>query len=205
MEKYLLFMESAVRLISQGQFFRKVFSIILRVLAVCIALVALITWIPEWKSLSGASNDAMVGIIIFQLLFVVATYMVVHVIIIRASDIAALPEADYTVIPIVSISLKLLGEIYACFTAVISLAGGILIWFVRGDALFIIKRLAPLVPTFGGAQGFLDGLLFIIIGWFVAFLVLVVFYFLAEKVVVLVDIAKNTKITSQVAEQYKKK
>jgi len=204
MEKYL-FMKSVLQLISQGQFFRKAVAVILRIMAVVVAIASLVVWIPEWQSVSGASTEWTLGIIIFQLLFVIAIYMVVHTMLIRAGDIAELPEADFTVIPIASIALKLIGEIYACFAAVISFAGGILVWFIRGDAFFLIKRVAPIVPNFGGGEGFLGGILFIVSGFFIAFFVLVFFYFLAEAVVVMVDIAKNTKITRQIAEQYNKK
>ncbi len=194
MEKYF-FMKSVLQLISQGQFFRKAVAVILRIMAVVVVIAALVVWIPEWESVSGASTEWTLGIIIFRLLLVIAIYMVVHTMLIRARDIAELPEADFTVIPIASIALKLIGEIYACFAAVISVAGGILIWFIRGDAFFLIKRVAPIVPNFGG-EGFLGGILFIASEFFVAFFVLVFFYFLAEAVVVMVDVAKNTKIRS---------
>jgi hypothetical protein len=121
---------------------------------------------------------------------------------IRAGDISALPDADYTVIPIVSISLKLCGEIYACFSAVVAIAGGILIWFVGGNAFYFIQKSGIFMSGFGYGSDFLGGLAFIVGGWLVAFLVLVIFYFLAEIVVVMADIAKNTKITREVAEQY---
>jgi hypothetical protein len=58
-------------------------------------------------------------------------------------------------------------------------------------------------PGFGGySSDFLSGLMFIVGGWLMAFLVLVISYFLSETVVVLADIAKNTRITREVAEQY---
>lgn len=204
MEKYL-FMSKVLQLVSQGQFFRKAFAVTLRVLAVIVALVALFSWIPEWKSLSGASNEKIVGVIIFQLLFVIAAYMVVHTILIRARNIIELPEADFTVIPIAAISLKLLGEIYACMATVMSVAGGILIWFIRGDAFFSINRLAPFIPNLSKDGGFLGGIEFMAGGFFVAFCGLVFFYYLAESVVVIVDIANNIKTTKQIAEQYRKK
>ena len=131
--------------------------------------------------------------------------MVVHTIFIRAGDISALPDSDYTVIPIVSIALKLCGEIYACFSVVVAIAGGILIWFIGGNAFYFIRKSSPLYAGagFGGYNSdFLGGLMFMVGGWLVAFLVLVIFYFFAETVVVMADIAKNTKITREVAEQY---
>jgi hypothetical protein len=196
MEKYF-FMEAVLQKISQGQFFRKAFAVALQILAVLIAIAALVTWITVWKSISGYSPEAILGIIIFQLLFVIAVYMVVHILLIRAGNINALPDSEYTVIPIVSITLKLFGEIYASFVTVISVAGGILTWFIGSSAFYMIKKSAPLVPSYGSGEGFVGGLVFMVGGLFSAFVGLVLFYFLAEAVVVLVDIAKNIKKMSK--------
>ena len=204
MGKYF-FMKPVLQLISVGHFFRKAFAVFLQILAVIIAVAGLVSWIGLWKSVAGQDALLILGIIIFQLFFVIAVYMVVHTMFIRAGDISALPDADYTVIPIVSISLKLCGEIYACFSIVVAIAGGILIWFIGGNAFYFIRKSAffMLGPGFGGyGSDFLGGLMFMVGGWLIAFLVLVVFYFLAEIVVVMADIAKNTKITREVAEQY---
>jgi len=204
MEKYL-FMEAVLEKISQGQFFRKAFAVALQILAVVIAIAALVAWITVWKSLSGLSSEAIFGIIIFQVLFVIAVYMVVNILIIRAGNINTLPDSDYTVIPIISLTLKLSGEIYASFVTVISVAGCILTWFIGSSAIYMIKRSAPLVPSYGSGEGFWGGLVFMAGGLFSAFVGLVLFYFLSETVVVVVDIAKNIKTTREIAEQYKKK
>jgi hypothetical protein len=204
MEKYF-FMEKVLEKISQGQFFRKAFAIALQIMAVVIATAALVAWITVWKSISEYSSEAIFGIIIFQLLFVIAVYMVVHILLIRAGNINALPDSDYTVIPIVSITLKLFGEIYASFVTVISIGGGILTWFIGSNALYMIKGSAPFFPSYGSGEGFWGGLVFIAGGLFSAFVGLVFFYFLAEAVVVLVDIAKNIKMTRLLAEDTRKK
>jgi hypothetical protein len=197
-----LFMKPVLQLISVGHFFRKAFAIFLQILAAVIAIAGLVSWITVWKSVAGQDFSLILGIIIFQLFFVIAIYMVVHTMFIRAGDISALPDSDYTVIPIVSIALKLCGEIYACFSAVVAIAGGILIWFIGGNAFHFIRKSSLFMPAFGYGSDFLGGLMFIVVGWLVAFLVLLVFYFLAETVIVMADIAKNTKITREVAEQY---
>jgi len=192
MEKYF-FMEAVLEKISQGLFFRKAFAIALQILAVAIAIAALMAWIAVWKSISGYSAEAIFGIIIYQLLYIIAVYMVVHILLIRAGSINALPASDYTVIPIVSITLKLFGEIYASFVSVISVAGGILTWFIGSSAFYMIKGSAPIVPSYGSGEGFLGGLVFMVGGLFSALVGLVLFYFLSELVVVLVEIARNTK------------
>ncbi len=196
------FMKPVLQLLSAGQFFRKAFAVSLQVLAVVIAIAGLVSWIGLWKSVAGQDASLILGIIIFQLFFVIAVYMVVHTMFIRAGDIAALPDADYTVIPIVSIALKLFGEIYACFSVVVAVAGGILIWFIGGNAFYFIRKSTLYMPGFGYNSDFLGGLTFMVGGWLVSFIVLVLSYFFAEAVVVMTDIAKDTKITREVAEQY---
>jgi len=192
MEKYF-FMGPVLEKISQGQFFRKAFSVTLQIMSAVIAIAALVAWITVWKSISELSAETIIGIIIFQLLFVIAVYMVIHIILIRAGNINSLPDSDYTVIPIVSITLKLLGEIYASFMTVISVAGGILSWFIGSGAFYMVKRPSLLIPSYGSGEGFWGGLVFMAAGLFSAIVGLVIFYFLAESVVVAVDIARNMK------------
>ena len=196
MEKYF-FMGAVLEIISQGQFFRKAYAVTLQILAALIAIAALVSWITVWKSISAFSAEAIVGIIIFQLLFVIAVYVVIHIILIRAGNINALPDSDYTVIPIVSITLKLIGEIYASFITVISVAGGILSWFIGSGAFYMVKRPSLLIPSYGSGEGFWGGLVFMAGGLFSAIVGFVLFYFLAELVVVLVDIARNIKKMSK--------
>ena len=203
MDSYL-FMESVLRLIAQGSFFRKAFAVILQVLAAVVSIAGLVEWMSVWRFAARAPFVVLVGIVIFQLLFVVALYMVAHTLFIRARDIAQLPEGEFYVIPIAAIALKLIGEIYASFVAVMSVAGGILIWLMRGYAYSLVKKAAPFVPRLGNGEGFVGGLLFMGGGLFAAFVVLVVCYFLSEAVVMMAESARNIKITRQVAEQYDK-
>jgi hypothetical protein len=199
-----LFMESALQLIAQGKFFRKAFSILLQALAVVALIWGLVTWIAVWRFAARTSFAALSGIIIFQVFFVIALYMVAHALFIRARDIAGLPETEFYVIPIVVIAIKLIGEIYASFVAVMAVGGGILIWLMRSFAFSLIKKAAPLVPCLGNGVGFVGGLLFMGGGLFAAFVVLVLSYFLAEAVCLMADSAHNIKITRQIAEQYDK-
>jgi len=204
MDSYL-FMESVLQPIAQGRFFRKAVAVILQALAVVVSIAGLVAWMSMWKFAARAPFFALLGIVFFQLLFVVALYMVAHTLFIRARDIAALPDEEFYVIPIVAIALKLIGEVYASFVAVMSVAGGILIWFMRGYAFSLVKKAAPFVPRLGNGEGFVGGLLFMGGGLFAAFVVLVLTYFLAEAVCMMAESARNIKITRQIAEQYDKK
>ena len=203
MDSYL-FMDAVLHLIAQGSFFRKAFAVVLRALAVIVSIAGLVTWISVWRFAARAPVVALLGVVIFQLLFIIALYMVAHTLFIRARDIAQLPDEEFYVIPVATIALKLVGEVYASFVAVMSVAGGILIWLMRGYAFSLVKMAAPFVPRLGNGEGFMGGLLFMGGGLFAAFVVLVLSYFLAEAVVVMAESARNIKITRQIAEQYDK-
>lgn len=192
MEKFF-FMESVLRLISQGKFFNKAFAFALRVIAVAVAFAGLVAWIFSWKTIFGFSATGIIGGIVFQLFYVIAIYTVVHTLLLRSQNIDNLPEAEYTVIPIASITFKLMGEAYAGFVAVISVAGGIFTWLAGKEVKATFGLMTPMIPHFGDVS-FLGGLVFCLGGILVAFSVLVLFYFLSESVIVMVDIARNTKM-----------
>jgi hypothetical protein len=204
MDSYL-FMESALQWIAQERLFRKAFAVVLQVLAVVVSVAGLVAWMSFWRFAARAPFGAFVGIILFQLLFVVALYMVAHTLLIRARNVAELPESEFYVIPIVALALKLVGELYASFVAVMSVAGGILIWLMRGYAFSLVRKATPLAPRLGTGEGFIGGLLFMGGGLLAAFVVLVICYFLAEAIALMADSARNIKIARQLAEQRDKK
>lgn len=192
MEKYL-FIKPLLQIISEGKFFRRAVAVALRVLAIIIAFAGLVGWIIKWQFVFSLPVTGIIGGIIFQLLMVVAAYMVIHIILIRAGNIKRLPEAEYTVIPIVALCIKLLGEIYASFLAVTAVAGGLYIWMTgRNAGKDLLGILAPLVPAVGDLS-FIGGVKFILSGAAMAFVTLLVSYFLSEIVIVMVDIARNTR------------
>ena len=193
----VFFMKRVIRSISEGDFFRRVFCITLKCIAVLIAIGALVGWIAVWQMLSGAPSSVILGVIIFQVIFVITTYCIFHTIWIRANDIMALADTEFVVIPIVSVFVKLIGEALACLFVGFGIGAGILMWF-GGNALYFLPRTyLPLPYTglmpYGGAAGFLGGLLIMVAEAISAFLALVITYFISEQLRVFVDIAMNTK------------
>ena len=205
MEKYL-FMKPVLQLISQGGFFRKVSSIFLKIIATAVLLSGLVMFFKLWKVIFELPASAMIGGFIFQLFFIVAVYMVLHTLLIRAFDIDVLPDSEFTVIPIISISLKLIGEIYASFLSVIAVGGGILLWFAGYRGGLILEGITGSLPWISNIQvfdqeNFLGGLMFILSGLIMAFFFLIFFYLLSELTIILVNIAKSTKKVSDVFEK----
>lgn len=187
------FMKPVLQFVSEGQFFRNLVAIALRVLAIALAFASLVGWIVKWKFVFSLPVTGIIGGIIFQLLMVVVVYMVVHVMLIRAHNIERLPESEYTVIPIVSLCLKLIGEMYASFITVTAVAGGLYIWMTGRDAgKDLLGILSPLAPAFHDLT-FIGGVKYILTGATMGFVTLLVTYFLSEIAIVMVDIARNTR------------
>jgi len=226
MKKYF-FMQPVLQLIGEGTLFSRVFASALRVFAVLLSIGALIGWILVWMEMfqmDGVAilggrmfqmdGAAILGGTIFQALFVVGVYMVVHTVWIRAANIEAIGKSDFTVIPIVSIFLRMLGEIYACISVVVGVGGGILLLFgAYGGLAYEATRAIPgmnwqnsvLFGLFGGdsTSKFIIALLLTVSGAIGAVFWLVLFYLASELVVVLVDIARNTRTIRDIAERFK--
>ena len=206
-----VFMGRFLNCISDGDLFKKVFATILRIVAIVVAIGGLYLWIRLWSPVFHLGGFfAVVSGIIFQLILIVTIAMMVHIVWLRAGTIGDLQKADFTVIPISSILLKMTGELYVVIFVPLSIGGGIGIWLGGGNLMYFVNRFLFFLPELpfdfmrGGESSFLGGLLFIVGGIVAAFLSLVFFYLLAEMLVVAVDIARNIKVTREIAEGYKK-
>ncbi|MFW6140612.1 MAG: hypothetical protein ACOC5S_04590 [Acidobacteriota bacterium] len=189
----VFFMKPFVESFSNKKVFTKTFATILRVLAVISIVAAIVIWILLWKFVFDIPSTGIAGGVIFQIFFLVGIYMSAHAAFLRAQNIAQLKTGEYTVVPVVTVFLKLAGEIYASLTAAVALGGGILIWFAGGYGLQLLEGVPQFIPQYGGGTTFLGGLLFLLGGLIFAFFTLIAFYFAAEFFNIVTDIALNTK------------
>jgi hypothetical protein len=152
------------------------------------------------KLASNFEAQGIVGLVIFQLVFVLATYAIVHTVLVRAGDIVALPEAELVVMPIVSVCCRLGGECLAWFFASLAVGGGLLILFAGQYAGSAIGQM-PLSGYAPAATGVLGAALYVVGGLLTAFAVLIFSYWLAEVTAVMAAIARNTEVLRKVAER----
>lgn len=187
---------------TSGRFFKKTFSVLLKILSVLSVLLGVYLWVRAWGPISDLGVGGVLGGLIFQFIALVVIYMVAHTLFIRADEISSLPESGYAVIPIGAVFFRLLGDLYACIQIPFAIAGGIMIWFGGRGAGYFLQSVLP-EPLFRltGTSGFWAGLLIMIVGAVLSFLVLLVFYFLSESIRVTVDIAVNTDQTAQHLEE----
>ena len=189
----LFFMQPVRDFISTGKFFRTGFGWILRVLAVALLFGGFYLFIESWKAVEYLKFWGIIGLIIAQGFFVVAVWIISQIVFNRANVIMELPDAHFTIIPIFSIVVKMIGEIYAAVTLMLSVVGTIMIWFSGGGMRGLYYQFREFAPFLQSGYGFWGGLLSLGIGIVSAFVLLFVFYLLAELIVVTFDIANNVR------------
>lgn len=111
----------------------------------------------------------------------------------HAKEILGYADSNYSAIPIVAHLFRALGETYAIFASAIAVGGILMFWFSNYVYFLYLIPLFHLLPSIGQSN-FVGGLEFFFVVFIVAYLVLLITYFLAENVSVLVDIARNTKL-----------
>lgn len=202
MEK-LFFMGRLMDVLSQGGFFRKVFAITLKIFAVLSGVFGVVLWVTIWSTINNFHGFGVIALIVFQFIFAVVCYMIVHDMIIRAKDIDSLADSPYTIMEIMTIFLKLFGEIVACFCALFSIGGSLMTWFA-GSAFPLLNYSDPFSQGYGAntSGSFLSGLMILVFPLIIGFFFLVFSYFASELIIVVADIAANTKKLQTTAENY---
>lgn len=109
----------------------------------------------------------------------------------RAKAIINLEDSDFTVIPIFSNLLRAIGENYALFIITVGFGGTLMLWFSNYG--YYLRKFSTYIPFVRLDDSFIGGLIFLALTMIIAFFILLLTYFLAENILVLVQIAKNTR------------
>jgi hypothetical protein len=194
----MLSIKPVLERLGQGTFFRSKFALLLRVMAILLAIMVLIAIINMWRGgLSDAPGANIFAGILFQVFLVVGTYFAVHTMFIRANDVAQLLEGTYTVIPIASIFLKMVGEVYAIMMIVVTIGATFAAWIMAAPPRGLTGAVEPFAPSttllHGIDNAFLGGLALLVVGVVSALLYLFFFYVLSEIVVVLGDVGTSAR------------
>lgn len=201
-----LFAESLIRYIEHGSLFSRVCSFLLRFCGFSVGLVAFIVWFRFWGDVVQLRNYSLVGGVLFQIVFLIGGYLMVHIFWIRATSVEKAGISDFTVIPICSILLKMYGELTACLIVGSGLGLGIMSLFgVTGESLANMPLLTQYYSLIYASSdnNVLGALAIICAGIAVGFFWLVVCYLLSELLVVVFDIARNLKAVRKQIEQTK--
>lgn len=187
MENYL-FMRPVLGWLAQPRRFNQLLAFTLRALAALIVPFSLVTFFKAGKVIFDLPASGILGGIFFQMLFVAAIYCVVHILIVRARDIDALPGGDYNMFPLAGILVRAAGEAFAAFIGLVAVGGGIFVWFTGKGVSAILNPPPKFLPLFGDTT-FMGGIEFMVGGVLSAILTLVVASLVADGLRLLTEAA----------------
>ena len=183
----IVILKPFMKLLGEGRIFKLGFSWFLRIFAALFAVGFIVQWIGMWKNVFKMSGSMVLVLTIVMILAVAAAFVLINIVLIKADEIAALPEAkDYIVIPIAVVFLKLIGEAAFLLWAFFGISGFLLALTKTGG---MVLRMIP----FYGGSGFIGGLTGFVISLIIGFFSFFLCYLLAERGGVLADIARNTR------------
>jgi hypothetical protein len=178
MENYY-FMRVVLNWLARPRNFNRMIAITLRVLAVLIVPLSLVTFFKAGKVIFDLPPSGILGGILFQMFYVTSIYCVVHGLFIRAREIHGLPDSAYNMYSMTALLLKGVGEALAAFIALIAVGGGVFVWFTAKSIGAILNPPPMFLPVFGDTS-FMGGIEFMAGGVLSAIMVLVVAYLAAE-------------------------
>lgn len=186
--KHYYFMQVVLDWLARPRHVNRLFAITLRAVAVLVVPFSLVDFFKAGKVIFNLPASGILGGILFQLFFITAIYAVVHGLFIRARNVDALPGGDYNMFPLASIVTRAAGEMFAVFVALVTIGGGIFVWFTGRNVNTILSPLPGFLPVFGDTT-FMGGIQFMVGGVLSAILTLGLAYLAAELLQWLGDMA----------------
>lgn len=189
MEKYL-FMRPLLGLLAQGRFFSRVLAMAIRVGAALVVLFSLTTFFQAGKLTFELPAQGIPGGVLFEVLYVLAVYAVVHVMLIRARDVDQLAVSDFYALPLGAIVVRMLGEAYAAFVSLVAIGAGLFVWFTNQSVNRVLNPLVRgLFPSMRDNPSFMGGIEFMVSGMLAGLGVLIGAYVVSELLALLARVA----------------
>lgn len=189
-----MFLYPVLDTLNNGRVVRKFSAMLLQVVGVLSTVGALILVLLVIK-FGFQSNDisATLGGIVFAAVLLFASACNIQIYLYRARKILALEDSEITIIPIVSIVFRLIGELYCIWMLSIGLGGCLFIWLAHFNPQSLLSGMGSFMPPVPTSDGFLGGIFFLVYLSVFAAGALLFFYFLAECSLIAVDMAKNLR------------
>jgi len=179
--------------LSDGRVIRRAVQGILTVSAWLAALTGILAVVGILKeSFREQGSLATVGGILFAIIVAASIACVFQIYYYRARSIGALGQSEYTVIPVVSILCRLTGEVLATTFTAFAVGLCVASWLGAAPTTPLVGSFGP-SPTWRSDNDFVMGLSLFVWFLFLAFATILFFYFLAESIGVLTDIARHIR------------
>jgi hypothetical protein len=201
----IFFVKAFLNGLQEGKSVRFGIFLLLWVIALAVIIVGIIKWVDLWNLVSGQDAAGVIGVILSQLIFLVLIYVLFQILVIRASDVLNVEafDSDFTVIPVMSVLTRTVGELMATMFIFIGIMRMLVMWFA-GSVPYSSFNLPLDFFGFLGGEGFKGGIYSLVEGIIQAFAFLVIAYFFAEWIILSLKMYLDIKKVRQVSDGYEK-
>lgn len=189
MEKFLFF-KGLIEKFTEGSFLKKLFSWLAKAIAIVALVYGLYKFVDQWSEI-GEGAEAVLSRIVYQVLWLLLVYIVMHIWWMKGVILSKLKDTDYILIPTAVHYVRGVGETIAAYSIIISVAYTLMILFTNNTYLLVPD--IPMIIAFSTESSFLMALAVLANGIVVGIIILGVYYLAAEILLVLLEIARNTR------------
>jgi hypothetical protein len=189
MDKLLIF-KGMIEKYTEGSFLKKLFSWLAKAIAIVAVVYGLYRFVDQWSEM-GEGSEAVLSRIVYQVLWLLLVYIVMHIWWMKGCILSKMKDTDYILIPTAVHYVRGVGETIAAYSIIISVAYTLMILFLNSTYLAVPE--IPMIVTISTESSFLWALAVLANGVVVGIVVLGVYYLAAEILLVLLELARNTR------------
>jgi hypothetical protein len=189
MDKFLL-LKSTIEKFTEGGFLKKLFSWLAKAIAIVVVVYGIYRFIDQWSGM-GEGMEAVLSKIIYQALWLLLVYVVMHIWWMKGMKLAGLKDTDYVLIPTAVHYVRGFGETVASYSIILSVAHAFIALLI--NSTYNIVPDIPMVIHISTESSFLWSLILLANGVLVGIIMLGVYYLVAEILLVWLEIARNTR------------
>jgi hypothetical protein len=190
------FLLPILRALGDSRVIRKIMTLILQAFAIASLLIGVYFVVQFIRGMSqeGASTASTIAGILAILLLSAMCLAIAQIFWLRAGNVQNVPEGPYLLIPLASLFIRAMGEVYAAVYATMGLLGCLFLWITKANPW---EAAAPgFLPVMTDQNAFLAGLLFLVRCSLGSGLALLIGYFIAEVVLAALDIVVHVRMTA---------
>lgn len=156
------FIRPVLKALENGKVIRSSVAAIVSMIAVSSLIGGLYLIVRTLETSFQMPAEGIIGGLVLSLIFAVAALIIFQVLWYHASEVRARVDSRFTVTPVISILLRMLGEIYAVLAVGIGMGGCVFLWIIGYNPMYLLPEFANFFPGFSGEGTFVGGLTFLL-------------------------------------------
>ena len=205
----IFFIKPCLAALEEGRSVRFGIFLLMWIIAFVVVIGGIVSWIDFWNHISGQNAAGIIGVVLYQLVFLILLYFLFQILVIRASNVlnAEAYETEFTMLPVMSVLTRAAGEFLAVFFVFQGIGWLIYAWSSGAppdiSSLGSFENLFGLVSFMAGT-GFKAGVLSLVRGIIWGFAAIVIAYFWAEAIILSLKWYMDIKKIRKISEGYEK-